>query len=365
MDAIKLYVDREWIQCYNGNKKELLNMYLHQFHPDIIREYLMSILKNNTDGYYFIELTHELKHTFKGITHPVYKTPETNYISCLEYIIFLNEADAEILNKYPIIFKDATFNKIAFFKYVPLNTMKELFSNNKQLFKEPTNMYDLVCHYREDITVELLDFILSVCPLENNDELHPYHYMNTLNIKINGKIVVSLEIFDKLMKNSYEQIKHLEFGGVHSGTFQLMFSSFEVLEQNKQILDYSLISQYYRKIKYARFGDLKKFIFKYPELGWDWREITISPHTTLEDVLKHPSFPWNYEILSRNVNITEEDIYAHPEFEWYIDSSFQLNPNIGWKMAPFCKYNSYISYREQYAKKIRREYYGKIMALIC
>jgi hypothetical protein len=188
--------------------------------------------------------------------------------------------------------------------------------------------------------------------------------MNTLNIKINGKLVVSLEIFDKLMKNSPEQIKHLEFGGVHSNTLNHMFSSFEVLEQNKQILDYSLISQYYRKIKYAKFGELKKFIFKYPQLGWDWREITISPHTRFEDVLKHPTFPWIYQILSRNVNITEDDIDTHPEFEWYIDRSFQLNPNIGWKMAPFCKYNSYISYREHYAKKIRREYYGKIMALI-
>jgi len=364
MDAIKLYVDREWIQSSNHTKKELLHIYLHLFHPDIIREYLTSILKNNISGYYFIELTHELKHTFKGITHPVYKNPETNYISFLEYIIFLNEADAEVLKKYPIVCKEATFNKTAFLKYVPLNTMKKLILSNDTLFKTRRNMFNLVCQYREDITVELLEFILSICPPENNDELHLYHYMNTLNIKINGKLVVSLEIFDKLMKNSYHQIHHIEFGGVHSNTLNHMFSSFEVLEQNKQILDYSLISQYYRKLKYARFGDLKKFIFKYPQLGWDWREITISPHTTFEDVLKHPSFPWIYEILSRNVNITEDDIETHPEFEWYIDRSFQLNPNIGWKMAPFCKYNSYISYRENYAKKIRQEYYGKIMALI-
>jgi hypothetical protein len=364
MDAIKLYVDREWIQSSNHTKNEILHMYLHLFHPDIIREYLMHIINNNLHGYYLIELTHELKQTFKGITHPVYNIPETNYISFLEYIMFLNEGDVEFLKKHPIIFKDVSFNTVTFLKYTPFNTMKELILSNDTLFKTRRNMFNLVCQYREDITVELLEFILSMCPPENNDELHLYHYMDTLNIKINGKLVVSLEIFDKLMKNSYEQIKHLEFGGVHSNTLNLMFSSFEVLEQNKEILDYTLISQYYRKIKYARFGELKKFIFKYPQLGWDWREITISPHTTFQDVLKHSSFPWIYQILSRNVNITEDDIDAHPEFEWYIDRSFQLNPNIGWKMAPFCKYKHYTGFRETYAKKITQHYIHKMMKYI-
>src|SRR5271168_2563663 len=72
-------------------------------------------------------------------------------------------------------------------------------------------------------------------------------------------------------------------------------------------------------------------INKYPDVKWDWCDISSNPNTTWEIILENPDKPWNWYWMSNHLNINLEIALENPNrlWDWYWISR---SPNITWEI---------------------------------
>jgi len=63
-------------------------------------------------------------------------------------------------------------------------------------------------------------------------------------------------------------------------------------------------------------GFLFRLVKTFPDINWDWEELSENPNITMEDIQENPDFPWNWRYISQNPNLTLDFIYKNPSKDW-------------------------------------------------
>lgn len=72
---------------------------------------------------------------------------------------------------------------------------------------------------------------------------------------------------------------------------------------------------------------LIKLLNQFPNVNWDWYELSYNPNITFDFVKENLNKKWNWTRLSSNPSITQEDIQSNPDMAWEWQGIAE-NPNI-------------------------------------